>query len=183
MPKTGRVAWAAVLAMAVAQCVGMAAAQNGKASVSEMDSKFVREAAQGGAAEVELGHLATQKAASDDVKQFGQRMVTDHSRAGEQLKAIAESKGIDIPTGLSAKDQALAADLQKLSGSQFDDAYMSAMVKDHKKDVADFQKASKTAKDPQVKQFATETLPTLQEHLQQAEKIAPGQSKMSMQNH
>lgn len=183
MPKTRRAAWAAVLAMTVAQCIGMATAQSAKTSVSEMDSKFVKEAAQGGAAEVELGHLAMQKAASDDVKQFGQRMVTDHSRAGEQLKAIAESKGIDIPTGLSAKDQALATNLQKLSGSQFDDAYMSAMVKDHKKDVADFEKASKTAKDPQVKQFATETLPTLQEHLQQAEKIAPGQSTMSMQNH
>lgn len=183
MPKTRRAAWAAVLAMTVAQCIGMATAQSAKTSVSEMDSKFVKEAAQGGAAEVELGHLAMQKAASDDVKQFGQRMVTDHSRAGEQLKAIAESKGIDIPTGLSAKDQALATNLQKLSGSQFDDAYMSAMVKDHKKDVADFEKASKTAKDPQVKQFATETLPTLQEHLQQAEKIATGQSTMSMQNH
>src|SRR5690348_11704793 len=148
MPKTRRAAWAAVLAMTVAQCIGMAAAQSAKTAVSEMDSKFVKEAAQGGAAEVELGHLAMQKAASDDVKQFGQRMITDHSRAGEQLKAIAESKGIDIPTGLSAKDQALAANLQKLSGSQFDDAYMTAMVKDHKKDVADFEKASKTAKDP-----------------------------------
>jgi putative membrane protein len=180
--KSGMIAGAVILPLFGALCLGSAFAQSDKSSVSSADSKFVQEAALGGQAEVELGHLAMEKASSENVKQFGQRMVTDHGRAGEQLKAIAESKGINVPSGLSAKDQALATNLKKLDGAQFDDAYMNAMVKDHKKDIADFQKASKTAKDPQVKQFVTETLPTLQEHLQQAEKIAPQQSSMPMQH-
>jgi putative membrane protein len=100
-------------------------------------------------------------------------MVDDHSRADEQLKALAQRKGIEVPAGPSAKDEAVARNLEKLSGPQFDDAYMSLMVRDHKKDVADSEKASKSATDPQVKQFAAQTLPTLQEHLQQAERIAP----------
>ena len=183
MVKLEQVAWITILLMAAAQCVGVAAAQSGKASVSAADLKFVQNAAQGGAAEVALGHLAMQRASDENVKKFGERMVTDHSRAGEQLKAIAQSKGIEVPAGLSAKDEARAANLGKLSGAQFDDAHMNLMVKDHEKDVADFENASKTAADPQVKQFAAETLPTLQEHLQQAEKIAPEQFNSRMQDH
>ena len=169
--------------VAVGLGVGEAVAQNPATKVSSADKMFMQEAAQGGAAEVQLGRLAVQKGSSEEVKQFGQRMVDDHSRANDQLKALAQNKGIDVPSGLSAKDQAFASKLEKLSGPQFDDAYMSLMVKDHKKDVAEFEKESKSAKDPQVKQFATNTLPTLQEHLQLAEKIAPQQSSMRLQDH
>jgi len=137
------------------------------------DKKFVHDAAQGGMAEVELGKLATEKASSDDVKKFGQRMVDDHTKAGDQLKQVASSEGIQLPQGLSAKDKATKERLAKLSGEQFDKAYMADMVKDHTQDVLDFQHESRSGKDPAVKDFASQTLPTLQDHLKQAKEIAP----------
>jgi putative membrane protein len=129
------------------------------------------EAAEGGMAEVELGKLATQNAESAQVKQFGQRMVDDHTKANDELKKVAEQKGVTLPTQLSAKDQASKDKLSKLKGEQFDRAYMHDMVKDHKTDVAEFQKASTTAKDSDVKNFAAQTLPTLEDHLKQAQQV------------
>ena len=144
-----------------------------KSSLSLGDKKFVHDAAQGGMAEVELGKLATEKASSDDVKKFGQRMVDDHTKAGDQLKQVASSEGIQLPQGLSAQDKATKERLLKLSGEQFDKAYMADMVKDHIEDVVDFQHESRSGKAPAVKDFAAQTLPTLQEHLKQAKKVAP----------
>jgi len=138
--------------------------------LSASDKKFVRDAAQGGMAEVELGKLATEKASSDDVKKFGQRMVDDHTKAGDQLKQVASSEGVQLPQGLSAKDKLTKERLSKLSGEQFDKAYMADMVKDHTQDVADFQRESKSGSDPAVKDFASQTLPTLQDHLKQAKR-------------
>jgi putative membrane protein len=156
-------------------------AMSGKNSAGQgsSDTAFVKKAAQGGLAEVELGQLATQKAASEDVKKFGQRMVDDHSKANDQLKQVAQQQHIDIPTELNAKDKATKAKLEKLSGEQFDRAYMKDMVQDHRKDVSEFERASKNAKDPAVKSFAEQTLPTLREHLKEAQKIAPTQQKSS----
>jgi putative membrane protein len=142
-------------------------------SVSVSDKKFVREAAEGGMAEVELGKLATEKASSEEVKKFGQRMVDDHSKAADELKEIARSKGIQVSDKLSAKDQMMKDRLSKLSGEQFDRAYMSDMVKDHTQDVADFKLESSSGTDPDAKDFAATTLPTLQDHLRQAKEIAP----------
>ena len=142
-------------------------------SLTASDKKFVREAAEGGLAEVELGQLAAEKASSEEVKKFGQRMVDDHSKANDQLKQIASSKGVTVPDKVSAKDKMLKERLSKLSGPSFDKAYMQDMVKDHKKDVAEFKRESMSAKDNDVKDFAAKTLPTLKEHLQQAEGIAP----------
>jgi putative membrane protein len=138
------------------------------------DTKFIKEAADGGMAEVELGQLAGEKAASDEVKKFGKRMVDDHGKANEKLKAIAASKNIELPQEPSAKHKATKARLAKLSGAQFDHAYMADMVKDHKTDVAMFQRESSAGGDPDVKGFATETLPTLEEHLKQAQSLAAG---------
>jgi putative membrane protein len=145
------------------------------AGLTAADTKFVREAADGGMAEVELGQLAASKASSDDVKKFGQRMVDDHGKANDQLKQLASQKNIDLPQEPSAKHKATKARLEKLSGSEFDQAYMADMLKDHKKDVADFARESKTAHDPDVKNFAAQTLPTLEDHLKQAQSIAPSQ--------
>jgi putative membrane protein len=142
-------------------------------NLSASDKNFVRDAAQGGMAEVELGKLATEKASSDDVKKFGQRMVDDHTKAGDQLKQVASSEGVQLPEGLSAKDKLTKERLSKLNGAQFDKAYMADMVKDHTQDVADFQRESKSGRDPAVKDFASQTLPTLQDHLKQAKEIAP----------
>lgn len=145
-------------------------------AVTASDKKFVRDAAQGGMAEVELGKLATEKASSDEVKKFGQRMVDDHTKAGDELKQIASEKGIAVPQDLNAKDKMTKERLSKLSGSQFDKAYMSDMVKDHTQDVADFQKESSSGKDSDIKNFAAKTLPTLQDHLKQAKEIAPAKT-------
>jgi putative membrane protein len=141
-------------------------------ALSAADMAFVKEAAMGGMAEVELGKLATEKASSADVKQFGQRMVDDHGKAGDELKSLAESKKVTLPAALDAKHQAMRDRLSKLSGSAFDRAYMKEMVADHNKDVAAFMKASKTAADPDLKAWAGKTLPTLQEHQKMAKEIA-----------
>jgi len=142
-------------------------------SVSAADKKFIKEAADGGMAEVELGQLAAEKASSDDVKKFGQRMVDDHSKANDQLKQIAASKGVDLPKEPSSKHKAAKDRLSKMSGADFDKAYMAHMVNDHTKDVAEFKQEGSSGKDPDVKNFAQQTLPTLQDHLKQAKSIAP----------
>src|SRR5579872_699543 len=147
--------------------------------ISPADKKFVVQAAQGGMAEVELGKLATEKASSDEVKKFGQRMVDDHTKAGDQLKELASSKGIQVPDKLSPKDQMTKDRLSKLSGEQFDKAYMSDMVKDHTQDVSEFKRESASGKDADVKNFASATLPTLQDHLRQAKELAPSSRSAS----
>ena len=133
------------------------------------DETFVMKAAQGGSAEVELGNLAMQRGANQKVKDFGQQMVTDHTKAGDELKAIASKNGISLPAGIDAKSQSTNQRLSSLSGAAFDRAYMEDMVKDHKEDVAEFQKEAHGGSDPDLKAFARETLPTLQHHLQMAE--------------
>jgi putative membrane protein len=150
------------------------------ANVSSSDRKFMEKAAQGGLAEVQLGKLAADKASSDAVKQFGQRMVDDHTKANDQLKALATSKGVNVPTGLDRSTQGEMDKLQKMSGAAFDREYMNHMVSDHKKDIGEFKSAAKS-KDADVKQFASSTLPTLEQHLdlaksaqQQATKNASG---------
>lgn len=153
----------------------MSKTKTSAAGMTMSDETFMKKAAQGGLAEVELGQLAVQKASNEQVKNFGQRMVDDHSKANDQLKQVAEQEHVKLPTQPDAKDRATKAQLEKLSGKQFDDAYMKDMVKDHKKDVADFARESKAAKDPNVKSFAEQTLPTLREHLNLAEQIAPQQ--------
>lgn len=150
---------------------------NGASSLSAMDRHFVKKAAKGGMAEVELGKLAAEKGQSDEVKKFGQRMVDDHSKANDQLKQLASSKGINLPTDLDAKDKSTKDRLSKLSGEQFDRAYMKDMVKDHTKDVAEFKKASDNAKDTDIRSFASQTLPTLEDHLKEAQSIAPKQQQ------
>lgn len=141
--------------------------------LASADRMFIRKAAEGGLAEVQLGQLAAEHGSSQEVKQFGQRMVDDHTKANDQLKQLAGQKGVPVPEKLNAKDTATKARLEKLSGAAFDRAYMQDMVQDHTKDVSEFRTESKTAKDPDVKGFASQTLPTLEEHLKQAKSIAP----------
>jgi len=131
---------------------------------------FMHEAAIGGLAEVELGRLASEKASSDEVKQFGQRMVTDHGKANTELKTLAAKKGVTLPTDLDAKHKQTVEKLSKLSGAAFDRAYMDEMRKDHKKDVSEFREQSMSGSDPEIKSWAAATLPTLQEHMQLAER-------------
>jgi putative membrane protein len=141
------------------------------------DTAFAKEAALGGMAEVELGNLAKEKASNNDVKQFGDRMVTDHSKANDELKQWASQKNVTLPTKLDQKHQATRDRLAKLSGAAFDREYMRDMVMDHQQDVAAFTRESKTGKDPDLKAWAGKTLPTLQDHLKMAKDTA---SKVGM---
>jgi len=136
------------------------------------DQTFVNKAAQGGQAEVTLGQLAAKNASNQKVKDFGQRMASDHSKAGQQLTSIAQTKKITPPSTMTSEDQALYRKLQAMSGSEFDKTYMEAMVKDHQKDIDEFQREADTGKDPEVKAFAAQTLPTLREHLKMAQDAA-----------
>jgi putative membrane protein len=129
------------------------------------DGAFAMKAAQGGMAEVKLGQLAADKAASPDVKAFGQLMVHDHSEANDKLKAVAESENMTLPSDVNAKQQATYDKLSKLSGAAFDKAYVHDMVKDHEEDIKEFQKEANNGKDPKMKEFAGATLPVLQGHL------------------
>ncbi len=151
---------------------GTSSRQSGSASVPAADKAFMMKAAQGGLAEVQLGQMAADKAQNADVKAFGQRMVDDHTKANDQLKSVAQQKGVTLPTDLDAKAKAEKDRLSKLSGEQFDHAYIQHEVADHKKDIAEFKKEANSGKDNDVKNFASQTVPTLESHLQDAEKAA-----------
>jgi putative membrane protein len=141
------------------------------------DKKFVKNSALGGMTEVELGKLAAQKASSDAVKQFGQRMVDDHSKANDQLKQFAGKSSIEVPAALDSKHQSRVDKLAKLSGPAFDKAYLKDQVKDHEHDVDEFKSEAQYGSDPNIKQFAMQTLPTLQEHLTVVKDLKKNASK------
>jgi putative membrane protein len=143
----------------------------GATKLSSQDRTFIIEAAAGGMSEVELGRLASQKASRSEVKEFGQMMVDDHSKANDKLMKIAQEKGLAAPRDVKPQDKATEDKLSKLSGEAFDRAYMRDMVQDHQKDVASFRKHAESASDPDVKQFASSTLPTLEKHLSRAKEV------------
>ncbi len=129
------------------------------------DKSFVKDAAVGGLTEVQLGKLAQEKGSAEAIKQFGQRMVDDHTKANERLKSVAAEAKLSVPDSIDSKNQARIDKLSKLNGPQFDRAYINDQLKDHEEDVRKFQAESQGGSNPQVKQFATENLPTLQDHL------------------
>jgi putative membrane protein len=147
-----------------------AASQKAEKAGAMADHHFALEAAEGGIMEVELGKMAASKATNPDVKSFGQKMADDHGKANDELKSIASSKNITLPdeTTVKNKHKAMLDRMEKLSGAAFDKAYMDDMVKDHTKDVAAFERESKSGKDAELKAFASKTLPTLQEHMKLA---------------
>jgi putative membrane protein len=138
---------------------------------SSKDFKFLENAVRGGMEEVELGQLAQQKASNQGVRDFGQRMVTDHNKANDELRALATQKGATLATQTSHSELSTMSHLQNESGANFDQAYVKDMVKDHKKDVKEFEKAAKDLTDPDLKAWAQKTLPILQQHLQLAENL------------
>jgi putative membrane protein len=158
------------MALAMAFMTSLAGAQQSNALPSA-DRAFASKAAMGGQAEVELGKLAQERASRDAVRQFGQRMATDHGKANGELMQMAKSKNLSLATELDSKHRQLRDKLAKLSGDAFDRAYMSEMVKDHKKDVADFKKQAEGGKDPELKAWASQMLPTLQDHLRLAQEV------------
>jgi putative membrane protein len=140
------------------------------------EKKFVQDAAMGGLTEVELGKLAAEKGSTDSVKEFGQKMVDDHTKANEELKKVASTESITIADSLDAKHQSRVDKLSKLSGPAFDKAYMKDQVKDHEQDVSEFQNEAQNGTQVEVKDFAAKTLPTIQGHLAMAKDIQKGKS-------
>jgi putative membrane protein len=151
-------------------------AQSRASGLDRSDKAFVTKAAQDGKAEVMLGQLAAERGGSDAVKQFGQRMVSDHGKANDELAQLAQQKGVTVGDADSSHKK-MHDRLAKLSGAQFDREYMREMTRDHDKDVKEFQRAAKSAKDPDVKAWAAKTLPVLQEHQQQAKQLAASAGK------
>src|SRR5438552_17252663 len=154
----------AIMTLSVA---GVAVAQESPAakssSLSEKDKTFMKKAAKGGMMEVAMGKLAEQNGQSPDVKSFGQRMVTDHSKANDELKKIAAEKNFKLP------------EKQPKGSWRSDKAYMDMMLKDHEKDLAEFQQEASSGTDPDVKKFAEDTAKVVQEHLDLAKQT---QSKL-----
>jgi putative membrane protein len=149
--------------------LGLSAAQEGKKG---SDEEFLKEAASDGMLEVKLGQLADAKAANAEVRKFGRRMVTDHTKANQDLMTVAKKIGVAIPKEMNARHQALVQKLQDLKGADFDRAYMGEMVKDHQHAVKVFTEQAKAAQNEEVRAFAGRTLPHLQEHLQMAREVA-----------
>jgi putative membrane protein len=140
-------------------------------SVDEDAADFVVKAASGGMMEVLLGKLAEQKAVNPRVKSFGSMMVTDHTKANDELKSIAATKNITLPETLGEDHQKHVDELGQKSGKEFDKAYMSLMADDHKEDVDMFEEASRDVMDADIKAFASKTLPVLRIHLDSAKAI------------
>jgi len=175
---------AGLVAVSMMVWLGQTASAQGKSAqgksaqgkhTDKSDRTFVHMASSGGLAEVRLGQLAAERAYSAEVRQFGQRMVDDHTKANQELAAIAQAKNLQVATEMDKKHQAMADKLAKLSGAAFDREYMAAQVADHEHTVALFTTTAREGQDPELKTFASRTLPTLQEHLRMARGLADKQ--------
>ncbi|RJR44296.1 MAG: DUF4142 domain-containing protein [Desulfobacteraceae bacterium] len=171
MKKKQRMVFALILSLALVFCFTLLASgqQKGAEKKADVDQKFVSEAASGGLFEVEAGKLAAERATKPEVKDFAQNMVDDHGKANQELKQIAASKNYNVPAAMNKKDRQDLEKLDKYSGADFDKHYMDMMVKDHKKDVAEFRKYSKEGKDPDLKAWASKKVSALEHHLTMAQ--------------
>lgn len=147
------------------------ASKSTTSSLPAAEQKFIKNAAQGGMTEVQLGELARTKATREDVKAFGAQMVTDHGQANEELKKLASAKGVMLEDKLDAKHSAMVDKFSKMDASQFDKAYIDDMVSDHKKDAAEFDEAAKNSKDADLKAFAEKTASVVHGHLDKIQSI------------
>jgi putative membrane protein len=144
------------------------------AAVDSSDVKFANNAAGGGMAEIQLSKLAQQKTTNTQIKNFAAMMVTDHSKAGDSLAVIAKKKNITLPTALDPEHQKKYDDLSKMSGAEFDKGYVKIMVDDHKGALKLMQDEAVNGKDADLKAFAGKVAPTVQMHLDAANKISAG---------
>jgi putative membrane protein len=135
------------------------------------DFKFADNTADAGMAEIKLGELAQKNAADKTVQEFGKSMVRDHTKAADELKALAQKKNITLPDKVGSSNQSTYDDLSKKTGADFDKAYMDKMVSDHKSVISDFESESSGGKDPELKSWAAKTLPVLRHHLKMAQHI------------
>lgn len=143
---------------------------NGPAAM--MDKAFVRQALQGGMAQVQLGQLALQKSTNPEVKQFAQKMVDDHTKLGDAMKQVAQQMDVKPPDSLSGKDKSMISKLNALNGDAFDKAYIKDMVKDHKQDEKDFKQEAENTSNPALKSIVSQGGQMIGQHLQMIEQIA-----------
>lgn len=139
--------------------------------LSERDRNFIYEVSRDGYAEVRIGRLAENRATSNAIRDFARRMIEDHRSADRELKALADSKGLRLARSMGADGQALYNRLSNLSGAAFDNAYVRAMRRDHRKAVNAFEEESRTARDRDLRRWVENTLPTLRDHLQMAQNL------------
>jgi putative membrane protein len=144
---------------------------NQPGNLAASDMEFVRDAAHGGAMEVEFGKMLQQHAQSPDLKKYGERLVADHTKANDNLTRIAEKKGMRAPTEPDSDQRASLDRLSSTSGQQFDEQAREMAIRDHREDIGKFSKASESAQDPELRQFAKDTLPVLERHLREAQDI------------
>jgi len=147
------------------------------------DAHFAKAAAQGGMAEIQLGKLAADRGSNSVVKAFGERMVAQHGAAGDQLKAASQQANIVLPSTVSSKDQQIYDRLARLNGSDFDRAYADDMVRDHEQDLNEFQNEANNGKNSSIRAFAAQTVPMIQEHLNQAREMQKAVSQTSSNRH
>jgi putative membrane protein len=156
---------------------GAAATASGTAKLTAADRKAIMDMAMSSMAEVEMGKLAQSKSQNADVKEFAAKMVEDHGKAMTEVQALAESKGVKLPTELDKKHKAMATSLEKMSGDAFDRAYIKqGGVGAHKETMAKLQAARKGAKDADVKAQVEKTIPVVETHLKHATDLAAGKS-------
>jgi putative membrane protein len=165
-------AWAQSNELSASGPIDPAANANPAAQLPSADQAFVEEAAKGGMAEVELGRLAPEKASDQEVKDLAQLIVREHEQANQQLKTVAQAKGVEQLGGLDAAHLQMRDQLQAMSGADFDRMYIEGQVADHEKAVALFEQQAQSGQDPELKAFAAETLPKIQAHTEQLEQVA-----------
>lgn len=154
--------------------IGTVLAQSGNnmpSVANTADSAFIKQAAADGMAEVQMGQLAMKKSSDAEVKQLAQHIFDDHTKTNDTLRTLAQSKQVPLPATPSANAQKQAADMKKLDGKKFDQAWTEVMVKDHQKTVDVFTTESKQAQDADTRKFAADTLPALNTHLKMAQDV------------
>ncbi len=165
--------------LAQSAAITIAPGSTGAATPSQADLAFATRAAAAGLAEVEVGKIAMKRAASDGVRQFAELMLEDHSRANEKLTAIASQKNISIPKAPGDAERRLLAELQTLAGEAFDRALLAQAREDHQAAIALYSKEAESGSDPDLRKFASDTLPKLQQHLQHIEVLLKAKADVS----
>ena len=156
----------------VALSLAVASAAFAEGKVNDSDAKAMKNLAEANLTEIEAGKLAADKAQSPQVKQFGNRMVKDHTQMLDELKKLAQAKGVELPGSAGMGDRAHLVALRTKSGQDFDKAYMSDMVKDHEKDVKETADLAQSVSDPELKAALGKAHAKIQEHLAMAKQVA-----------
>lgn len=163
-------AW--LLATTAAAFLPASGAQGGKPDARASAQAFLQKAAEGQQAEIALGELASERAGNQQVKRFGAQMIEDHRKTSAEIRQLAFKEGVILPTELTGKHKDKQEQFARLSGREFDQAYIGYMLRDHRKDVKELERHLKAIRDLQVRQWAEGTLPLLRQHLRQAQQIA-----------